>query len=70
MALLCNLEARYLNLDGRRTSIALESLFWVEVEKQAAAGALSWRQWVQQELEANHKGRASALRVAILRALK
>jgi len=69
MALLCNLEARYLNLDGKRTSIALESIFWKVAERQAKAVSMDWRQWVQHELKVPHKGRASALRVAILKAV-
>ena len=69
MALLCNLRARQLTINGKRTSIALEPLFWSEAEMQATAAAMSWRQWVQHELKAPHKGRASALRVAILKAV-
>ena len=68
MALFCNLEARQLNINDKRTSIALEPLFWHEIEKQAIASSLSWRAWVQQVLNNPHKGRASALRVAVLKA--
>lgn len=67
MALFCNLEARQLTINDKRTSIALEPLFWHEIEKQAAA--MGWRQWVRCELDTPHKGRASALRVAMLKAL-
>ncbi len=68
MASFCNLESRQLKLGDKRTSIALEPLFWVEIERQASAKSLSWKQWVRNELDAPHNGRASALRVATLKA--
>ncbi|RLD05579.1 MAG: aryl-sulfate sulfotransferase [Chloroflexota bacterium] len=69
MALFCNLETRQLSINNKRTSIALEPLFWSEIEKQASASSLSWRAWVRHVLSNPHKGRASALRVAVLKAL-
>lgn len=70
MALFCNLEARQLKINDRRTSIALEPLYWSEIEKLSRAGSLTWRQWVQHELDDTSKGRASLLRVAVLKAVK
>ena len=69
MALFCNLEARQLTVNDKRTSIALEPLFWQQIEQQAAITAMDWRQWVRHTLDTPHKGRASALRVAVLKAV-
>jgi len=69
MALFCNLEARQLNINDKRTSIALEPLYWSEIERIASACSLNWRQWVRHELNTPHNGRASALRVAVLKAV-
>lgn len=69
MALFRKLECRSLMLDSKRTSIALEPAFWVVADRLSAASGVTWRQWTAFKLLDNHSGRASTLRVAILKEL-
>lgn len=69
MALFRKLECRILMLDSKRTSIALEPAFWAVADKLSAASGVTWRQWTAFKLLDNHSGRASTLRVAILKEL-
>lgn len=56
-------------LNGNRTSIALEPIFWSVADRQAAAAGIRWQEWARDRLEQAVGGRASALRVAILQAV-
>lgn len=69
MALFRKLECRILMLDSKRTSIALEPAFWAVADRLSAASGVTWRQWTAFKLLDNHSGRASTLRVAILKEL-
>lgn len=69
MALFRNLETRYFNLHGKRTSLAIEPIFWQVAEKQARQQSVSLKKWLNGQLVETDKNRASALRVAILSAV-
>lgn len=69
MALFCNLETRCFNLHGKRTSLAIEPIFWQVAEKQARQQSVSLKEWLNGQLIDTDKNRASALRVAILAAV-
>ena len=68
MALFRNLQCRALMVDGSRTSIALEHQFWTVVDKLSKAQGISWQVWASNKLTKAGRGRASVLRVAILKA--
>ena len=58
---------KHITLEGNRTSIALEPLFWMQAEAMAKARGINCNEWVSQHLKTNKVGgRASALRLAIL----
>ena len=71
MGLFRNLECRHMVIDAKRTSIALEPEFWVAADKLSSAEGIGWHEWALHQLSKVDKsrGRASVLRVAILRAL-
>lgn len=58
-------------LDGSRTSIALEPIFWRVADRQAQAEGIGWQEWAKRNLTKPNisGGRASRLRVAILEAV-
>ena len=58
-------------IDAKRTSIALESEFWAVADKNAKAEGVNWHEWALHKLSKvdESRGRASVLRVAILRAV-
>jgi predicted DNA-binding ribbon-helix-helix protein len=63
-------ECRHIQIEGYRTSIALEPLFWQQAEAIAQTKGIKWQQWVSDTLENNLNGsRASRLRLAILSCL-
>jgi len=63
-------ECRHIQIEGNRTSIALESLFWQQAEALARTKGINWQQWVADTLKNNLNGsRASRLRLAILSCL-
>jgi predicted DNA-binding ribbon-helix-helix protein len=70
MALFRNMESRNLNIEGKRTSIALEAPFWKEVDLLATSDNLSWQQWISNTLKRSQGGRASSIRVSVLKRLK
>ena len=71
MGLFRKLECRHMVIDAKRTSIALEPEFWVVADKKAKAEGVSWHEWALHKLSKvdESRGRASVLRVAILRAV-
>lgn len=71
MGLFRKLECRHLVIDAQRTSIALEPEFWAVADKLSSANGIGWHEWALHRLskvEAS-RGRASLLRVAILKAV-
>jgi predicted DNA-binding ribbon-helix-helix protein len=69
MALFGKLECRHILAGGRRTSLALEPLFWQAADQQAKDQGLSWQEWTTARLRQGAGSRASRLRVAILEAV-
>lgn len=69
MALFRKLECRVLVLDSKRTSIALEPVFWAVADRLSAASGITWQQWASSLLVSVSSGRASTLRVSILKAV-
>jgi predicted DNA-binding ribbon-helix-helix protein len=64
------LRKRSVQLSGHATSIALEPEFWAEVEKLAAGNGRTLAAFIA-EVDRGRKGNlASALRLAVLAALK
>lgn len=69
MALFRNLETRYINVHGKRTSIALEPAFWLVAEQQASDRSMMLNEWLREALRGSQGNRASWVRVAILKGL-
>ncbi|MEM0928416.1 MAG: ribbon-helix-helix domain-containing protein [Pseudomonadota bacterium] len=66
------LVKRSVSLDGHRTSVALEQLFWDEIDRLAKAKKLSVSGLISQVDRSRHSEQslASALRLKVLLALK
>lgn len=64
-----NTETRHIRHRGNRTTIALETLFWEQLETKAKSKRMDWQQWVEQQLSIKPENcnRASWLRVSILK---
>lgn len=64
------IDRRHVMLKQGRTTIALERDFWRAVDIQAEAQGIDWQSWAVAQLrrKPGGYGRASWLRVAILRA--
>lgn len=61
------LSKRHIKIDSIRTSIAIENEFWLVLDSLANKSCLSWQEWALNAIkEQTNKGRASALRVAVL----
>ncbi|MEM7741125.1 MAG: ribbon-helix-helix domain-containing protein [Pseudomonadota bacterium] len=63
---------RSVSLDGHRTSVALEQLFWNEVDRLAKAEHLSVSGWISQidRRRPTDQSLASALRIEVLSTLQ
>ena len=72
MGLFRKMEFRHLAIEPaekKRTTIAMESEFWMAAERVAKTQGITWRDWARSALAAKPAdwGRASWLRVSILK---
>ena len=72
MGLFRNMECRHLVCDESRTTIALEPVFWMAIDRHAKTEGKSWKQWAADRLTGKpaETGRASWLRVQALQSGK
>lgn len=61
------LVTRHIDLDSKRTTIALEGVFWRHIDHLAALASITWQQWTVAALKGRDGiGKARRLRVVVL----